>query len=386
VKITDVSAYPIAGERRSALIVVVDTDEGIYGVGEAGISGHEAAEAGACTAFRDLIVGQDPFRIEHLWQVMSRGRFFPARGAVAATLSAIDIALWDIKGKALDQPVYNLLGGRVRDSVPCYTHLRATRGGDSGLGDGGDPLAPARAAVEAGWKHLRYSPNDENGVLEPRRSARQAVEFTRALRDEFGPDIELLIDIHTRLGLPEAQYFCDAVAELHPFFVEDPLRSEYVEGYRQLRRSTRVPLAAGEQLDSKVAFRPLIEEDLIDYARIDLCIVGGLTEAVKVAASCETHGIRTAVHNPLGVVSTAACLHFNLAMTPFGIQEQAYPPGIDTEIFPVQAFELHRGSLVPRDAPGLGVEFDREAARAREFRGSAKLPLLRRADGAFTNW
>jgi galactonate dehydratase len=384
VKITDVSTYPIAGERRSSLIVVVDTDEGIYGVGEAGISGHEPAEVGACQSLRDLVVGQDPFRTEHLWQVMSRGRFFPARGAVAAAVSAIDIALWDIKGKALGQPVHNLLGGRVRDQVPCYTHLRPTALG--GHGESNDPLAPARAAVSAGWRHLRYSPNDHNGVLEPYRSAREAVEFTRRLREELGPDIELLIDVHTRFGLPEATWFCDAIAELRPFFVEDPLRAEYLEGYRQLRRASRVPLAAGEQLDSKTAFRPLIEEDLIDYARIDLCIAGGFTEAIKIAAACETHGIRIAVHNPLGVVSTAACFQFNLACTPFGVQEQAFPPGIDSEIFPVQAFEVRDGALIGGEAPGLGVEFDREAARAREFRGSARIPQFRRADGSFTNW
>ncbi len=383
-KITDVSAYPIRGDLRSSLIVVVDTDEAIYGVGEAGISGHEEAEAGAVRALRELVVGQDPFRTEHLWQLMSRGRFFPARGVVAAAVSAVDIALWDIKGKALGQPVYNLLGGRVRDSVACYTHLgskmHAREPGDD------DPLGSARAAVAAGWRHLRYSPNDEGGVLEPMASVRRAADYTAALRSEFGPDIELLIDVHTRVSLPEATWFCAAIAEQRPFFVEDPLRAEYVEGYRRLRHASTVPLAAGEQLDSKTAFKPLIEEELIDYARIDLCNVGGLTEAVKVAAMCEAHDIRIAVHNPLGMVSTAACLHFNLAATQFGIQEQAYPPGIDSEIFPVQAFSLREGSMYPEDATGLGVEFDREAAQAREFRGSAQLPLLHRADGSFTNW
>jgi L-alanine-DL-glutamate epimerase-like enolase superfamily enzyme len=383
-KIIDVSAYPISGQFRSSLVVVVDTDEGIYGVGEAGISGHEEAEAAAVRALADLVVGQDPFRTEHLWQVMSRGRFFPARGVVAAAVSAVDIALWDIKGKALGQPVYNLLGGRVRDSVACYTHLggamHARKPGDD------DPLASARSAVASGWRHLRYSPNDEGGVLEPMTSVRRAADHTAALRSEFGPDVELLIDVHTRVSLPEAVWFCSAIAEHRPFFVEDPLRAEYLEGYRRLRNATPVPLAAGEQLDSKTAFRPLIEDELIDYARIDLCNVGGLTEAVKVAAMCEAHDIRIAVHNPLGVVSTAACLQFNLAATQFGVQEQAYPPGADPDIFPVQAFSLREGSMHPEPAAGLGVEFDREAARARAFEGSAKLPLLRRSDGAFTNW
>jgi len=181
-------------------------------------------------------------------------------------------------------------------------------------------------------------------------------------------------------------WFCDAIADQRPDFAEDALRSEYLEGYRRLRQASRVPLAAGEQLDSKTAFRPLLEEELIDYARIDLCNVGGITEALKVAAMCEAHDIRVAVHNPLGVVSTAACLHFNLALTPFGVQEQPYRPGVDAEVFPVQAFEFRDGALVPGDAPGLGVELDRDAALARRFDGSARLPLFRRADGSFTNW
>lgn len=385
-KITDVTAYPIQGERRPYLLVAVDTDEGITGVGEAGLSGHEQAEVGVCHQLRELVVGHDPFRTEHLWQVMTRGSFFPARGVLAAVVSAIDIALWDIKGKALEQPLYNLLGGRVRDEVPCYTHLRGGRRTPDDPDGHRDAVEAARAALAEGWRYLRFSPDDEDGVLEPGPSARRAARRMEELRDALGEDVELLVDVHTRFGLPEAVWFCDAIADQRPYFVEDALRSEYLEGYRRLRQASRVPLAAGEQLDSKTAFRPLLEEELIDYARIDLCNVGGITEAVKVAAMCEAHDIRVAVHNPLGVVSTAACLHFNLALTPFGVQEQPYRPGADAEIFPLQAFELRDGALVPTEAPGLGVELDREAAAARRFDGSARLPMLRRADGSFTNW
>lgn len=383
-KITDVSAYPIAGDRRPYLVVAVDTDEGIYGVGEAGLSGHEETQAAAVQQLKRVLVGEDPIRSERLWQRMWRSFFFPARGVLSAAIAAVDIALWDIKGKALGQPVYNLLGGRVRDEVVCYTHLR----GGSEPGTAGEPAAVehARRAVAEGWRFLRFSVNGDGDVLEPTKAARDAAALSAALRDAVGPDIELLIDVHTRLGLPEATWLCDAMAEHRPYFVEDPLRSEYVEGYRQLRRATRVPIAAGEQFDSKWTFRPLIEEDLIDYARIDLCNVGGLTEAVKVAAMCETHDIRVAVHNPLGPVNTAACLQFNLALTPFGVQEQPYVPGIDADVFPTQAFFWRNGALVAEEVPGLGVEFDREAAVARRFDGSAQLPTLRRADGSFTNW
>lgn len=383
-RITDVTAYPIAGDRRPYLVVAVDTDEGVYGVGEAGLSGHEETQAAAVRQLREVLVGEDPFRTERLWQRMWRSFFFPARGVMSAAIAAIDIALWDIKGKALGQPVHNLLGGRVRDEVACYTHLR---GGFSTTDEKeSSAVAAAREAVAEGWRYLRFGVSGVDDLLEPTQAAREAAALSAALREAVGPDIELMIDVHTRLGLPEATWLCDAMAEHRPYFIEDPLRSEYVEGYRQLRRATRVPIAAGEQFDSKWTFRPLIEEDLIDYARIDLCNVGGITESVKVAAMCETHDIRVAVHNPLGPVNTAACLQFNLALTPFGVQEQPYIPGVDAEIFPTQAFSWRAGALVAEDVPGLGIEFDREAAVARRFEGSATLPTLRRADGSFTNW
>ncbi len=170
-----------------------------------------------------------------------------------------------------------------------------------------------------------------------------------------------------------------------PFFIEDPLRSENPDSFKTLRPRTSVPLAAGEQFSSKWEFRQLIEEEWIDYARIDLCIVGGFTEARKIAGWCETHYIKLAVHNPLGPISSAACLQLNLATPNFGVQEQPRRTGeVLTDVVPVQP-EWEDGHLLPPDRPGLGVEFDREAARAHPFQ-LAELPQLRRLDGSFTNW
>ena len=185
-----------------------------------------------------------------------------------------------------------------------------------------------------------------------------------AVRKALGDEIEICFDVHTRLDLPDAVQLCRASEAFQPFFMEDPLRSENPHSYHRLRQQTAVPLAAGEQFAGKWEFREVIEDDLIDYARVDLCIVGGITEARKIAGWCETHNIKLATHNPLGPVSSAACLQFNLACSNFGVQEQPRRPGTYlTDVVPVQV-EWEDGYLLPPTRPGLGVEFDREAARS----------------------
>lgn len=378
-KITNIEPFPVWGGHRNFLFVVVDTDEGISGVGEAGLTGRELAVMGALEHFKPLLIGQDPSRIEHIWQLLFRGGFFPAERVLSAAISAIDIALWDIKGKALGVPIYELLGGRVRDSVVCYPH---------NVGHSSDVSALVESclrSVEEGWKFVRWGLPSEGDVLEPSQAVRTAIRQFQAVREAVGEEIEITFDVHTRLDLPDAVRLCREVEQFRPFFIEDPLRCENPDSFKTLRPRTSVPLAAGEQFSSKWEFRQLIEEEWIDYARIDLCLVGGITEARKIAGWCETHYIKLAVHNPLGPVSTAACLQLNLAVPNFGVQEQPRRPGeVLPDVVPVQP-EWRDGSLLPPLGPGLGIEFDREAARRSPFR-LTELPHLRRLDGSFTNW
>ena len=378
-KITDIQTYPVWGGSRNFTFVVVDTDEGIYGVGEAGITGHELATAGAVERFKAVLVGQDPMRIEHIWQQMYRGGFFPGTGVVSAAISAIDIALWDIKGKALNVPVYELLGGLVRDRVICYPH---------NVGHAMDIPSLVESCLQTtaeGWKFVRWGLPHDGTSFEPRSAIKAAIQQFEAVRDAIGDDIEIAFDVHTRLDLPDALLLCQLSEQFRPFFMEDPLRSEDPNVYRALRSRTRVPLAAGEQYGSKWEFRQIIEEDLVDYARIDPCIVGGITESRKVAGWCETHYIKIALHNPLSPVASAACLHLNLTTSNFAVQEQPKRTGtILTDVVPVQS-DWEDGYLLPSTRPGLGIEFDREAARAYPFQQRI-LPQLRRLDGSFTNW
>ncbi len=378
-KITTIEAFPVPTGNRFSLFVVVDTDEGIYGIGEAGITYRERAEIGVIDHFRDIVIGMDPFRTEHIWQVLFRGGFFPAQRIQTAVISAIDIALWDIKGKALGVPVYELLGGKVREKVICYPHNQTPDGSIDSL------VQSCLKSKEEGWKFVRWGLPADQSILEPKRAVDKALQQFAAVRDAIGDEIEITFDVHTRLDLPDSVRLCREAEQYRPFFMEDPLRCENADAYRALRPKTAVPLAAGEQYSSKWEFKCIVEEDLIDYARVDLCIAGGLTEAKKIAGWCETHYIKLATHNPLGPVSSAACLHLNLSCPNFGVQEQPRKPGTThLDVFPVQPV-WEDGCLLPPTGPGLGIEFDRDAARKYELE-LIKAPNYARLDGSFTNW
>lgn len=378
-QITAVTPY-IVGHERNFFFVVIDTDEGIQGIGEGGITWQEPAMAGFVEQLTPLLVGQDPFRTEHLWQLMFRGGFFPAGRIGCAAISAVDVALWDIKAKALGVPLYQLLGGRVRDRVVCYPHVQ----GDST----GELVTAALQKQSEGWRFARFDPRVEadGKTWEPSSAVRRCVADFAAVREAVGDEMELIVDVHTRLDPPEAIALCRGLEPYRPYFVEDPLRMENFDSFRKLARHINVPLAAGEQYATKWEFRQQVEEDLIDYARIDVCIVGGITETLKIAGWCETHYIKVAFHNPLGPVSTAACLHLDLAISNFAVQELARVPGtVLPELFPVQV-PFDAGDLLPPESPGLGIEFNTDALSAYPPFPDGRTPQLRRNDGSFTNW
>lgn len=375
--ITDIKTF-LLKEWRPMLFVIVETDTGITGIGEGGISNREYAVDGMVQHLKSFLIGKDPATIEHHWQTMWRGGFHPSGQILSAAISAIDIALWDIKGKALGTPVFNLLGGRTRDRVLTYCHIH----GDTPQ----HTLEMARERVAEGWKCLRFEPSYKSDmIMNGRRAVDKAVEEFRLLRAELGPEIELAFDAHTKLTPPEAALFCREVEPYRPLFVEDPLRSEFPEGYAILRQQTAVPLAAGEQFATKWMFRDLIERNLIDYARIDVCIVGGLTESKKITAMAETHMIDIAVHNPIGPVSTAACLHLNLSSPNVLVQELPKRPGDSLGDLITTDQLWDDGYLDCEGRPGLGVEFHPEFLASYPH-DAVQMPILKRIDGSFTNW
>lgn len=375
-KITSVDTF-VVGEVRNFLFVEVQTDEGIHGIGEAGVTWREDAEVGFIQALKQSLIGEDPFRIEHLWQVMFRCGFFPANRIGAAAISAVDIALWDIKAKALGVPVYQLLGGKVREKVVAYPHV---------VGNSPDELAAdAVQKTEEGWKFVRFDIPADGDIFDPRQSIRLAEQNVAAIREAVGDEIELLIDVHTRIDTADAVTLCRRLEPYNMYFVEDPVRSENPAALRRLRQQSAVPIAMGEQYATKWEFREVVENNWIDFCRLDMCIVGGFTEARKVAGWCETHYIPLAPHNPLGPVSTAACLHLDLATSNFAVQECAKIPGLVlAELFPKQV-TLENGYLTASEEPGLGITFDKKAL-VKYPPVSGDCPRLTARDGANTNW
>ena len=283
-------------------------------------------------------------------------------------------------------PTYKLLGGPIRNKVVSYPHIQ---------GKTIDELVSnSMRVVDEGWKFVRWGQPETGGefeapgisILEPVESMKIAVEQMRRVREAVGWDIQMTFDVHTRLDTAHVVQMCKDMEEFKPFFIEDPIRSENQGSYRNLRRQVNLPIAAGEQWASKWDFREVIEEDLIDYARIDLCIVGGLTEALKITHWAETHYIDIVPHNPLGPVSAAACAALCMASTNVGVLEMPRrPSSYATELFPQQIEWADGYSWCP-DVPGLGVEFDIDAAKNSAVEPHGWPPRLRRNDGALTNW
>ncbi len=394
-KITDVKTFfihdPDRPERNYSFVKVY-TDEGLTGLGEAGINGKELALEGLIKTYAPLLIGMDPSRIEHIWQTLWRGQFFRGGHVHGAAVAAIDLALWDLRGKALGVPVYDLLGGRTRDYARCYCHVQrrdTTEGGDSHRVGIDSMVAYARQQVAEGWRFVRFGvgeggTQERDGIYEQAKAMRWTVDAFSALREALGPEIEICVDFHQRTTPAYAIQIARALEPLRPFFIEDPLRAENAAELRYLRQHISVPIATGEQLASKWEWQALIEESLMDYCRVDLCICGGLTEAKKIAGWCETHYIEQAPHNPLGPVSTAACLHFDLSTPLFAVQELTWRPEIIADIVRTD-MRLEGGNLYSGGTPGLGVELNEEAAVAYPFQLPG-LRILRREDNSVSDW
>jgi galactonate dehydratase len=398
-KITNIECIPVQAPGRTLVPILLSTDAGITGVGEAGLQRRWKAIQGAVEHLKRWLIGEDPMRIEYLWQNMFRGGFYPGDRLIGSTIAGIDIALWDIKGQALGVPVYELLGGRCRDFVQCFLAptYRASLAGTAK-----DPkdcframtttrktsalmVELAKECIAEGHKYFRIGPDAEGDLFESRKATQRLIDQLRAVREAVGNDIELMVDLHARLNPDEAMWFCHEVEPLGMFLVEDPIRAEHAHAYRNLRRHSTVPLAAGEQWANKWEFRQCIEEELIDYARIDICIAGGITEAKKIAAMAETHLVKTLPHNPLGPVCTAASLHLDLACDNAGPQEVVFPPAtMLPDVFEC-AFELQGTRLTVPTANGIGVKFNRDAA-AKHPADMTEPPHFVREDGSYTQY
>ncbi|WP_336055552.1 mandelate racemase/muconate lactonizing enzyme family protein [Nitratireductor sp. CH_MIT9313-5] len=369
--------------KRNQLLVRVETEDGIVGWGESGLSSREDAVTATINHFASFLIGQDSRRIGRIWQEVYRSQYFEGGRVFTAALSAIDIALYDILGKRLQVPVYQLLGGRQRDKVPSF--------GCATADDFDDMRRDIKRLTELGWDCVRISPGYFNGdgIFEPRKSIARSAEMLLELRSEFGRELVLGIDYHHRLSVAEAASFCAMLQPETLDFLEEPIRCETPEAYATLRGMTQIPFAVGEEFASKWQAAPYIEQGLTQYMRLDICNIGGFTEAMKVAGWCERHYIDLMPHNPLGPICTAATAHLGVAVPNWSWVETRQAPTEDLgfhdpELFPTQ-IELDGPFYVVPDTPGLGVEVNEELIRSRTA-SHVEPPHLVRPDGSVTNW
>jgi mannonate dehydratase len=394
-------------------IVRIDTDQpGLVGYGNGAMSGGELAVATMIEQhLAPRLIGADPDRIEDTWQLFQRSTYWRAGRVLAGAMAAIDIALWDIKGKRAGLPLYSLLGGKCREKVLCYGHAsgrtiedtvaavqgyraqgyRAIRaqvatpgyeGGSYGAG-GGASEPEAHPARPAGLTPLSQPhPARRVALWEPVPYLRTVPRLFARLRDELGDSVELLHDVHDRLTPIQVAQLARELEPYHLFFLEDPIPVENKEGLRLLRAHTTTPIAIGERFSSKWECLPLITGELIDYVRNAMSKSGGLTELRKIATIAEPFQVKTAFQCPTdaGPLAFAATVHLDLSIPNFGIQESPHFSDEVRQIFPGLP-ELRDGYFTASDRPGLGVEVDEAALKRHPYRPFF-FPVIRREDGS----
>ena len=375
-RITRIRFYRVADSRpifnQSGHIVTVETDAGLTGVGEGG-SPDTVRQLAA------MLIGEDPFRTEHLWQVMYRGYFYPPGREKIHALGAIDLALWDLKGKALDLPVWQLLGGKTRDYIECYA---------TGFPNQGSLQETAAACIEAGFRAFRTggAGSRTDGAFQHRQAVDATFRMCQQIRAGVGDAGDWAIDYHTRFDLPDAVRLSSLLEPLRPLFCEDLVRSENPEVYRTLRPMVRVPIAVGEHFGDRWDANVLIENRLIDYSRVSIPNCGGITEFLKLAALCETHYVGLIPHFT-GPVAEAALVHCCAALPGPAIMEMTGAGAKTHPHLPVH-YDFRDGKMWPNERAGLGVEFDPSRAELafEVTERSRPIPLLERPDGSVTNW
>ncbi|MGO9272681.1 MAG: galactonate dehydratase [Terriglobia bacterium] len=388
-KITAVKTVVVNAEMRNWVFVKVETDEaGLFGWGEASLEWKTRAVVGVVEDLAPMVIGEDPTRIEHLYQKLYRQSFWRLGVIGMSGISAIEQGCWDILGKSLGVPVHRLLGGAVRDRVRMYTHLGG--GSMKAVYETFDP-APlidlAQQVVARGYTALKvvFVPYSEPLMGVP--YIKRLRELMEKLRLAVGDRVDIMIDFHGRAYPAMAIQYINALAEFNPFFCEEPVPPENVAAMREVRQAVRVPIATGERLVTRHQFREIFEQQACHVIQPDLCHCGGLMEGKKIAAMAEAYYMGVAPHNPLGPVANAAALHFDLSTPNFLIQEDMLSDVPWRWEVVRHSLETRDGYWLPSEKPGLGVEVDEQEAAKHPFQQEVlHSTTIRAADGAILDW
>jgi galactonate dehydratase len=388
-KITDIKTVVVNAEMRNWVFTKVETDvPGLFGWGEASLEWKTRSLLGAIEDMTQMVLGEDPRNIEHIYQKMYRQSFWRMGVIGMSAISSIEQALWDIAGKDLGVPVHRLLGGKVRNKVRMYTHLG---GGNMKAVYETFEVEPlielAQQCVANGYTAIKVVFVPYSEPLEGPATVKRFANMFGKLREAIGDQIDIMVDFHGRTYPGMAIQYINAIEEYRPYFCEEPVPPENVPALLEVRQSTRVPIATGERLVGRHQFREVFEQRACHVIQPDLCHCGGLLEAKKIAAMAEMYQMGVAPHNPLGPVANAAALHFALSTPNFLIQEDMLtdvPWRWDVVKSDLQTKD---GYWLPCETPGLGIEVDEKAAAKHPFKQEAMHSLTIRAkDGAVLDW
>jgi galactonate dehydratase len=367
------------------LFLKVTTDDGYVGWGEPILEGRAHTTQAAVEELKDYLIGKDPMKIEDHFSVLYRGGFYRGGPILTSAISGIEQALWDIKGKYYNAPVYELLGGSVRDKIRMYVWV----GGDRPS----DVAKEAKERVESGYRALKMNGTEELDYIDSFAKIDAVIARVAAVRETVGQDIGIGIDFHGRVHKAMAKLLAKELEPYRPMFIEEPVLPEHNEALREIAKHTTIPIATGERMYTRWGFKQLLEQGIVDIIQPDLSHAGGILECRKIAAMAEAYDVAIAPHCPLGPIALASSLQLDSCTPNFIIQENSlgihYNQGSDLLDYLVnpKVFDYSDGYVLIPEGPGLGIEVNEERVREAAKTGhNWKAPIWRHEDGSYAEW
>ncbi len=367
------------------LFLKIETDEGVTGWGEPVIEGKASTVRAAVDELMEYLVGKDPLNIEDHWNVLYRGGFYRGGPILMSAIAGIDQALWDIKGKHLNAPIHQLMGGKARDSIKVYSWIGGDRPAEVGLA--------AKNIISHGFTAVKMNATEELQFIDSHDKIDEAITRIAAVRDAVGSGVGIGIDFHGRVHKPMAKVLAKELEQFHPMFIEEPVLPENNEALREIANHVAIPIATGERMFSRWQFKNLLTDGYVDIIQPDVSHAGGITECKKIISMAEAFDVAAAPHCPLGPIALAACLQVDATCHNAFIQEQSlgihYNQGSDLLDYLVDKtiFKFDNGFVKIPDGPGLGISIDEEHVKKMAAVGhNWKNPLWRHPDNSVAEW
>lgn len=367
------------------LFLKISTDSGICGWGEPIVEGHTQAVASAVKEASEYLLGKDPTRIEDIWQSLYRGRFYRGGPVLMSAIAGIDQALWDIKGRAHELPIYEFFGGRVRDKIRVYAWIGGDRPGEA--------AEAARERMAQGFTAIKMNATSQLQYIDSFDKVDEVIKRVASVREVTGEAFGIAIDFHGRVHKGMAKVLAHELEPFHPLFIEEPVLPENNEALKEIAHHTTIPIATGERLYSRWDFKQLLQDGVVDILQPDLSHAGGISECRKISTMAEAYDVAVAFHCPLGPIALASCLQLDACTHNMLIQEQSLNIHYHEQgdlldyLQDPEVFAYRDGYVAVPSGPGLGLSIDEDAVRKAAARSHAwHNPVWHTADGAVAEW